>query len=120
MWPTRVRRPLLRWVRSNRGEELNANEAAIFENLVIAVNDQAFYAAEAERLLLDKADDIAQTEIAAFAGFLSGNPGAHEVWRARELRLARYRKQLVPGGNLYSGYPEAVRAALATLEQGGS
>ena len=103
------------WVRGNSEEELDEVEAAVFQNLVIAVNDRAFLG---HQQLLDLGfDEGAESELHDFAIFLFENPGARRVWAAREANLAKYRNTLDPNGLDYGYYSIAIQSDLTKLDQ---
>ena len=103
------------WVRGNTEEELDEVEAAVFENLVIAVNDRVFFGYQ--QLLNLGHDEGADSDLHDFAIFLFQNPGARRVWVAREANFAKYRNVLDPNGLDVSFYSKAIELNLAKLDQ---
>ena len=103
------------WVRGNTGGELGEADAAVFENLVIAVNDRVFFGYQ-QLLNLDN-DEEAESELHDFAIFLFQNPGARRVWAMREANLAKHRSILDPNGLDFSFYAKAIELNLAKLDQ---
>lgn len=105
------------WVRGNAGEALTPVEQVVFRRLVRNVNDLAYFNVQQQRLL--GRDDVAELDIAAYAGFLHENPGARRGWRTREENLQRYRRAANPDERITPGWIEAVEAYLAALERDG-
>jgi hypothetical protein len=103
------------WVRGNTEAALDEAEAAVFENLVIAVNDRVFLGYQ--QLLNLGNDEGAERDLHDFAIFLFQNPGARRVWVAREANLAKYRNVLDPNGLDLSFYSKAIELDLAKLDQ---
>ncbi len=103
------------WVRGNTEAALDEPEAAVFENLVIAVNDRVFLGYQ--QLLNLGNDEGADRDLHDFAIFLFQNPGARRVWVAREANFAKYRNVLDPNGLDLSFYSRAIELDLAKLDQ---
>ena len=103
------------WVRGNTEEELDEVEAAVFENLVIAVNDRVFLGYQ-QLLNLDNQEG-AERDLHDFAIFLFQNPGARRVWAEREANLAKYRNVLDPIGLDLTFYSKDIELNLAKLDQ---
>lgn len=88
------------WVRGNAKEELNDADTAVFENLVIALNDSIYsnfwqmWQIDGEQRALDYLQD--------FSGFLYRHPGVRQVWSEREANLKQYRIAL--GSNAEEDY----------------
>ncbi len=102
------------WVRGNTGEELDEAEAAVFENLVIAVNDRVFLGYQ-QLLNLDN-DEGAERDLHDFAIFLFQNPGARQVWLDREKNLIRHRQLLSPEGEHFSFWVNDIESDLKILD----
>lgn len=103
------------WVRGTSGEELGEAEAVIFANLVLDINDRAVLSSEgARRMGFEKAAD---SIVHDFAAFLYKNPGARQVWEAREEDLSKYRNHLMPADVSEIVWPNTVRSDLAKLDQ---
>jgi len=80
------------WVRGLAAEKLSVDDAAVFENLLININDIT-YTASMSHFNLGGNDD-ARMLIEDFAIFLHRNPGARRAWEARESRLADGRETI--------------------------
>jgi hypothetical protein len=78
------------WVRGLAAEKLSVDDAAVFENLLININDITFFSSLNHFNLGSNVD--ARMFIEDFAIFLHRNPGARRVWEARESRLAEGRE----------------------------
>lgn len=84
------------WIRGDAQEELNDADAAVFENLIIAVNDSNYsnywqaWQIYGEQSALEYLDE--------FSAFLYRHPGVRQVWSEREDNLKRYRIAL--GSNI--------------------
>ena len=103
------------WVRGNAGEELSAEDSAVFRALVLNMNHSAFlFDRQARRMGLEPAADAVTAD---FAVYLHKNPGAWRVWNEREDSLQKYRNILV--GRSVPGYSwtETVRSHVKTLRQ---
>ena len=77
------------WIRGDAQEELNDADAAVFESLVIAVNDSN-YSNFWQALQID-GEQSALEYLHDFSGFLYRHPGVRQVWSEREANLKRYR-----------------------------
>ena len=88
------------WVRGDAQEELNDADTAVFESLVIALNDSIYsnfwqmWQIDGEQRAIDYLQD--------FSGFLYRHPGVRQVWSQREANLKRYRIAL--GSNAEENY----------------
>jgi len=106
------------WVRGLAAEELSVDDAAVFENLLVNINDIAFFTAM-NHFNFGSSED-AQVNIVDFAIFLHRNPGARRVWEAREARLAEGRA-VIEIANVDDEddlpYVELVMQALDDLDQ---
>ena len=78
------------WVGGLAAEKLSDEDAVIFENPLINVNDIAFHSSSNYFELGEIIDARIVTD--GFAIFLHRNPGARRVWETRENRLADARK----------------------------
>lgn len=78
------------WVAGVSGEKLDASEKLIFENLVVNLNEVAFFVSISQDEL-SGGGDTTNITVQDFAAFLHRNPGAREVWELRESRLAKSR-----------------------------
>ncbi|MFC1688875.1 hypothetical protein ACFL07_04340 [Pseudomonadota bacterium] len=108
------------WLRGLAGQKLSGDDAAIFENLLINVNDISFFSSSNYYELGEIAD--ARTVTSDLAIFLHRNPGARQVWEAREKRLGKARKIVEAGlmedaASLDIPYVEWVTEALENLDQ---
>ena len=108
------------WVRGLAAEKLSVDDAAVFENLLININDITFFTA-LNHFNLGSNED-ARINIDDFAIFLHRNPGARRVWEARESRLAEGREVIQFGNTVDSTkftfpYVEWVMQALENLDQ---
>ena len=108
------------WVRGLAAEKLSVDDAAVFENLLININDITFFTA-LNHFNLGSTED-ARISIDDFAIFLHRNPGARRVWEARESRLAEGREVIQfrnkVGSNKFTfPYVEWVMQALEDLDQ---
>ena len=105
------------WVAGVSGEKLDATEALIFENLIVNLNNLAYYVNASQGDLLGEVETTDVT-VQDFAAFLHRNPGARKVWELREDRLAWSRTVLALDSNPYTGdrYVNQMRVALHTLD----
>ncbi|MFC1701780.1 hypothetical protein ACFL1J_03415 [Pseudomonadota bacterium] len=108
------------WVRGLAAEKLSVDDAAVFENLLININDITFFTASNHFNLGSNED--ARINIDDFAIFLHRNPGARRVWEARESRLAEGREVIQSANTVGSTkftfpYVEWVMQALEDLDQ---
>ena len=108
------------WVRGLAAEKLSVDDAAVFENLLININDITFFTALNHFNLGSNEDARINTD--DFAIFLHRNPGARRVWEARESRLAEGREVIQFGNTVDSTqftlpYVEWVMQALENLDQ---
>jgi hypothetical protein len=107
------------WSRGLAGEELSDKDAAVFENLLVNINDITFHAASNYFSLGDETS--ARWLIGDLAIFLHENTGARSAWEARELRLAKGRQIAFSNYSLESPhfpYVEWVIEALENLDKG--
>ena len=102
------------WVKGNAGETLSAAESAIYGELISAVNTR-HVVAESQASQLGRRD-IANLIRRDWAAFLHQNPGARQVWLAREDNLIEYRRLIAPDDLDFSGWRDAVSADLAILD----
>jgi len=103
------------WVRGNAGEDLDPADHAIFSNLVTNLNNRWFI--EYRHATQLGRPDIAETIKHDWSAFLYQNPGARNVWLAREENLGSFRKLLVPDGDQFSFWKESILADLAALDE---
>lgn len=108
------------WVRGLAAEKLSVDDAAVFENLLININDITFFTASNHFNLGSNED--ARINIDDFAIFLHQNPGARRVWEARESQLAEGREVIQSANTVGSTkftfpYVEWVMQALEDLDQ---
>ena len=109
------------WVRGLAAEKLSDDDATVFENLLININDIAYFSAANYFELGEDVD--ARIVSSHFAIFLHRNPGARRVWEARESRLAKGRKTvqarfLAETTSFDVPYVKWVMEALEDLDQG--
>jgi hypothetical protein len=78
------------WVRGLADEKLSINDAAVFNNLLLNLNDMIFFTSLNQVRL--GGTDNARMIVTDFAIFLHRNPGARRVWKARELQIAERRE----------------------------
>ena len=102
------------WVRGNAGEELSSAEAAVFNNLVALLNTRWFV--EYRHATQLGRTDIAETIKYAWSAFLYQNPGARQVWQAREENLNKFRVILLTEGNKWTFWRDSINADLARLD----
>ena len=103
------------WVEGNAGGELNAAESAVFNEIIVLLNNRWFvehrHAARLGRT------DIAEGIVHDWSAFLYENPGARQVWQEREDNLHRVREILRPGeGDKWSFWSEKINIDLARLD----
>ena len=103
------------WVRGNAGENLEAEEMAIFAGLVRNLADIAYYTIEVDRAMGQ--EDAADIDVMEFALYVYENPGAYEVWLNREEELARYRALLNPDQTFSEEWTDLVKTAIAKIEE---
>ena len=84
------------WIRGDAQEELNDADAAVFESLVIAVNDSNY--SNYWQAWQIYGEQKAVENLADFSGFLYRHPGVRQVWSEREDKLKRHR--IVLRGNV--------------------
>ena len=77
------------WVRGLAAEKLSVDDAAVFENLLLNINDITYFTALNHFNLGSNTDARINTD--DFALFLHRNPGARRAWEARESRLSEGR-----------------------------
>lgn len=77
------------WVRGLADEKLSRNDAAVFNNLLLNMNEIVYFTSLNQFRLAGTHD--ARLSVTDFAIFLHRNPGARRVWKARELLLAEGR-----------------------------
>jgi len=80
------------WVRGDAQEKLNDADAAVFENLVFAMNDANFTAFQ--QVMQIRGEEDALNYLHDFSGFLYRHPGVRQVWIEREADLEEYRVAL--------------------------
>ena len=103
------------WVRGNAGEELSAEDSAVFRALVRNMADSAFFFdLQARRMGVQPGPDAVTAD---FAAYLHNNPGAWRVWNEYEENLKRHRSILVEQGKAGIVWTETVRSHVKTLRQ---
>ena len=106
------------WVRGLAAEKLNVDDAAVFENLLLNINDITYFTALNHFSL--GSSEGARVNTTDFAIFLHRNPGARRVWEARERRLAEGREVVQPEPTERNDdfpYVEWVMQGLEVLDQ---
>jgi hypothetical protein len=78
------------WVRGLAAEKLSVDDTAVFENLLLNINDITYFTAF-NHFNLGSNDD-ARVNIVDFSIFLHRDPGARRAWEVRENRLAKGRE----------------------------
>ena len=103
------------WVRGNSGEELSAAESAAYESLLINVNDSFYHT---YNIFNEVAPEMANGSVAAFAGFLARNPGAHRVWidRERQLYADRAALDVEAEGPIALNWMEMIESRVAVIK----
>lgn len=101
------------WVRGNKGEELDRAESAIYERLVANKNDYMFHL---WRTFVITEPQSEEQILSHFAGFLSDNPGAYQVWIDRERRINFYRTTVDPTETITNKWIDAMESRIAILE----
>ena len=104
------------WVRGNAGEELSAEDSAVFRALVDnMVQSHFMFDRQARRMGLEPAADALRAD---FAGYLHDNPGAWRVWNERQNKYRKHRSILVEQeGDAGFTWVKTVRAHVDTLKQ---
>jgi hypothetical protein len=97
------------WRKGNAGEDLNSDESAVYEQLVLAEWNRAYWS-DFSYARLGSDRRIASGQ---FAGFLFDNPGARWTWQSVVDRRMEIRMQL----NESSGPNEAAVLIKADLEK---
>ena len=103
------------WIRGDAQEELNDADAAVFESLVIAVNDSN-YSNFWQALQID-GEQSALEYLNDFSGFLYRHPGVRQVWSEREANLKRYRIALGANVEHSSLYVDTILNSLDELDR---
>jgi len=103
------------WSRGNAQEELNAADAVVFENLVIAVNDS--YYSNFRQTWQIEGEESAIEYLHDFSGFLYRHPGVRQVWSKREAYLQRYRVALSSNIEETSLYIDTILSSLDELDR---
>ena len=101
------------WVRGNKGEELDRAESAIYERLVANKNDYMFHSWQTFHITEPQSEEHV---LSHFAGFLSDNPGAYQVWLDRERRINFYRTTIDPTETITGKWIDAMESRIAILE----
>jgi hypothetical protein len=107
------------WAKGLAGEELSYEDAVVFENLLVNINDITFHASSNYYSLGDQTS--ARLVISDLAIFLHRNPGARSVWETREQRLDAAREIALSDFGLepaHFPYVEWVNEALKKLDKG--
>ena len=106
------------WASGLAGEKLSDEDAIIFENLLVNINDITYFSSENYFNLGD--ENSARLVVIDLAFFLHRNPGARNVWEAREQRLAVAR-EIAMSNNWTeppNRYVEWMTEALEKLDEG--
>jgi hypothetical protein len=107
------------WAKGLAGEKLSDEDAVVFENLLVNINDITFHASSNYYNLGDETS--ARLVVSDLAIFLHRNPGARSVWETREQRLAVARETALSNYWLEQAhfpYVEWVTEALEKLDKG--
>ena len=106
------------WARGLAGEKLSDEDAVVFENLLVNINDITYFSSENYFNLGD--ENSARLVVTDLAVFLHRNPGARNVWEAREQRLAVARKIAMSNNwtEPANRYVEWMTKALEKLDEG--
>lgn len=107
------------WAKGLAGEKLSNEDAVVFENLLVNINDITFHASSNYFNLGDETS--ARLVVSDLAIFLHRHPGARSVWETREQRLAVAREIALSNYWLESElfpYVEWVTEALEKLDKG--
>ena len=103
------------WERGIAGEELDAVETIIFENLMYSLSNFHYFGAIAARELGNSRG--AEITIQNFAIFLYRNPGARLAFERREQDVFETRTPLSPGEASSNSWYETIRAYWAELDR---
>jgi hypothetical protein len=104
------------WARGKSGEELDEVETVIFANLMLDMEEFVYFSMRAARDLgEERGADATLTE---FTSFLYENPGARQVFEARQNHRIRYQNVLMPSVDVApGGWFDAIRTNLVRLDQ---
>jgi len=103
------------WVQGNAQEAMNDADAAVFENLVIALNDSTW--SNFQQTLQIEGEESAITFLHDFSLFLYHHPGARQAWSRREANLKRTRIILGSDTNGTSLYVDTILSGLNELDR---
>ena len=101
------------WVRGNAGEDLNAEESAIYEILLTNFNDYHFQLSGTFRELWPEDEEQV---LAMYAGFLARNPGAYRVWIERERQLNSDRTILNPKETVTAEWIDMIESRVSIIK----
>jgi len=101
------------WARGNTGEDLNAAESVLYENLFINLNDYYFQLYQTFHQLIPESEEQV---LAQYAGFLARNPGAYRLWIDRERQLNADRTAIDPEETITSDWIEMLEARIAIVK----
>ena len=101
------------WIRGNAGKELDSVESVVYQSLLTNFNDWHFQTSHIFREIEPGSIDHV---VAMYAGFLLENPGAYQVWLARENKLNTYRTALDPSETVTSDWIKEINNAIDTLK----
>ena len=104
------------WIKGNSGGQLDEDEAVVYKNLMINMNDFYFFSARAAR---DLGNYYGMHATAAeFALLLHRNPGARQIWNSHEDDFLKIVRPLIPSEYVTSGgWHDDIRSNLAKLDQ---
>jgi hypothetical protein len=103
------------WERGITGEELDALDTIIFENLIKTVNDFYYFGANAALELGNPRG--AEITIQNFAVFLYRNPGARLAFERREKDASQYRARLSREEASSNDWYDTIQAYWAELDR---
>ena len=103
------------WVQGNAQEVMSDADAAVFENLVIALNDSTW--SNFQQTLQIEGEESAITFLHDFSLFLYHHPGARQAWSRREANLKRTRAILGSDTSGTSLYVDTILSGLNELDR---
>jgi hypothetical protein len=101
------------WIRGNAGKELDSIESVVYQNLLTNFNDWHFQTSHIFREIEPGSVDHV---VSMYAGFLFENPGAYQVWLARENKLNSYRTALDPSETVTSNWINEINKAIEIIK----
>ena len=101
------------WVRGNAGEHLDATESVIYESLLTNFNDYHFQLFSIFHQLYPESEEQV---LAMYAGFLSRNPGAYQVWIDRERLLNSDRITLNPKETITAEWIDMIESRVSIIK----